>query len=186
MTTQTAPTPTPTAAPPRWRQLARRATDRRYMPVAGSVLTLVLMLVVGEMRYGGGSGFVTPRLLSNLLVDNSYLLVLAIGMTFVIITGGIDLSVGAVVALTGLVIATLLPMGLPLPVVLLVAVLIGSVMGLLIGVMVQHFQIQPFIASLGVMFLARGLANAVSVNSLAITDEGFAALAAWNISFGEK
>src|SRR5690606_7637323 len=143
------------------RTALRRATDRRYMPVAGSVLTLVLMLVVGEMRYGGSSGFLTPRLVSNLLVDNSYLLVLAIGMTFVIITGGIDLSVGAVVALTGLVIATLLPMGLPLPVVLLVAVLIGSTMGLIIGVMVQVFDIQPFIASLGVMFLARGLANVV-------------------------
>lgn len=182
MTTLTSPTSTT----PRWRTALRRATDRRYMPVAGSVLTLVLMLVVGEMRYGGSSGFLTPRLVSNLLVDNSYLLVLAIGMTFVIITGGIDLSVGAVVALTGLVIATLLPMGLPLPVVLLVAVLIGSTMGLIIGVMVQVFDIQPFIASLGVMFLARGLANVVSVNSLAITDEGFASLAAWSLTFGEK
>ncbi len=184
MTTVT--TPTPTVTPPPWRRALRRATDRRYMPVAGSILTLVLMLVIGELRYGGGSGFFTPRLMSNLLVDNSYLLVLAIGMTFVIITGGIDLSVGAVVALTGLVIATLLPMGLPLPVVLLVAILIGSLMGLIIGVMVQVFDIQPFIASLGVMFLARGLANVVSVNSLGITDEKFAALAAWNISFGEK
>jgi ribose/xylose/arabinose/galactoside ABC-type transport system permease subunit len=184
MTTVTAPrTPSTT---PTWKKVLRRASDRRYMPVAGSVLTLVLMLVIGEMRYGGSNGFVTPRLLSNLLVDNSYLLVLAIGMTFVIITGGIDLSVGAVVALTGLVIATLLPMGLPLPVVLLVAVLIGSVMGLIIGVMVQYFHIQPFIASLGVMFLARGLANAVSVNSLGIDHPGFSALVSWNISVGEK
>ena len=182
-------TQTPTLAtstPPLWRRALRRATDRRYMPVAGSILTLILMLVIGEMRYGGGSGFLTPRLMSNLLVDNSYLLVLAIGMTFVIITGGIDLSVGAVVALTGLVIATLLPMGLPLSLVLLIAILIGSTMGLIIGVMVQYFDIQPFIASLGVMFLARGLANVVSVNSLGITDEKFASLAAWNIAFGEK
>ena len=187
----TAPTidRTPAAEPPAtpaWRRLVRRASDRRYMPVAGSVLTLVLMLVIGEMRYGGSSGFITPRLMSNLLVDNSYLLVLAIGMTFVIITGGIDLSVGAVVALTGLVIATLLPTGMPLGLVLVVAVLIGAAMGLLIGVMVQFFDIQPFIASLGVMFLARGLANVVSVNSIGITDERFAALAAWNIAFGEK
>jgi len=175
-----------TGAEAPWRRVLRRLTDRRYMPVAGSVLTLVLMLVVGELRYGGSTGFVTPRLLSNLLVDNSYLLVLAIGMTFVILTGGIDLSVGGIVALTGLVIATLLPAGLPLPLVLAIAVLIGSTMGLVVGVMVRYFAIQPFIASLAVMFLARGLANVVSVNSLGITHEGFAALAAWNLSVGEK
>lgn len=181
-----APTTTSMSPTPLWRRVLHRVSDRRYMPVAGSVLTLVLMLVVGEMRYGGTTGFVTPRLVSNLLVDNSYLLVLAVGMTFVIITGGIDLSVGAVVALTGLVIATLLPTGLPLAVVLLVAVLLGAAMGLVIGVMVRYFDIQPFIASLAVMFLARGLANVVSVNSIGITDEKFSALAAWNISFGEK
>jgi simple sugar transport system permease protein len=55
-----------------------------------------------------------------------------------------------------------------------------------IGVLVQVFNIQPFIASLAAMFLARGLANAVSVESLPINDEGFAAIAAWAIKFGEK
>lgn len=179
-------TTTTTPPAPLWRRVLHRVSDRRYMPVAGSVLTLVLMLVIGEMRYGGTTGFVTPRLVSNLFVDNSYLLVLAVGMTFVIITGGIDLSVGAVVALTGLVIATLLPTGLPLAVVLLLAVLLGAAMGLVIGIMVRYFDIQPFIASLAVMFLARGLANIVSVNSIGITDEKFSALAAWNITFGEK
>jgi simple sugar transport system permease protein len=106
-------------------------------------------------------------------------------MTFVILTGGIDLSVGAVVALVGLVVATLLPTGLPLPFVLIVGVLIGSAFGLLIGVLVQYFNIQPFIASLAAMFLARGLCNVVSVQSVAIKDEGFASLASWSLKFGE-
>lgn len=125
------------------------------------------------------------RMLTNLLLDNSYLLVLAIGMTFVIITGGIDLSVGAVVALVGLVAAQLFIAGVPFPIVITICILIGTTRGLLIGTLVQVFDIQPFIASLGVMFLARGLANVVSVESLPIRDETFAAIAGWSITFGE-
>ncbi len=173
---------------PRTRRLPRFALhiDRRFLPVIGTLATLLIMLVVGELRYGQGDRtFVSMKLFSNLLVDNSYLLVLAVGMTFVIITGGIDLSVGAVVALVGLVAARLLIAGVPLPVVLIVCVLIGTACGLLIGVLVQVFDIQPFIASLAVMFLARGLANVVSVESLSIKDEGFAAIAGWSITFGE-
>lgn len=125
------------------------------------------------------------KLFSNLLIDNSYLLVLAVGMTFVILTGGIDLSVGAVVALVGLVTAKLFLAGASLPVVIIVGVLIGTACGLLVGTLVQVFDIQPFIASLAVMFLARGLANVVSVQSLPIDDPSFAALAAWSLKFGE-
>lgn len=176
---------TPAGAKRALSALGKRLLDRRFLPVLGTVLTLVIMLAIGEARYGGERSFVSVKLFSNLLVDNSYLLVLAVGMTFVILTGGIDLSVGAVVALVGLVIATLLPMGVPLPVVLIAGVLIGSSFGLLIGVMVQHFAIQPFIASLAAMFLARGLCNVVSVQSLAIKDEKFASLASWSLKFGE-
>lgn len=164
----------------------RFRVDRRFLPVLGTLATLVVMLIVGEIRYGSGNrSFVSMKLFSNLLVDNSYLLVLAVGMTFVILTGGIDLSVGAVVALVGLVAAQLFIAGVPLPVVLTVCVLIGTLCGLLIGILVQVFDIQPFIASLAVMFLARGLANVVSVESLSIKNEAFAKLAGWSITFGE-
>ncbi|MFC4554500.1 ABC transporter permease subunit [Georgenia faecalis] len=181
--------PAPRKAPGRPTQRGRSLLtrlDRRFLPVVGTVITLVLMLGIGQARYSTEStSFISMRLFSNLLVDNSYLLVLAIGMTFVILTGGIDLSVGAVVALVGLAVARLLIAGLPLPVVLVVGVLIGTLCGLLIGIMVQVFDIQPFIASLAVMFLARGLANVVSVQSLGISDPNFAALAGWSLQFGE-
>lgn len=170
------------------RRALRPRIDRRFLPVLGTILTLAVILIIGEMRYGLGDGrraFVSMKLFSNLLIDNSYLLVLAVGMTFVILTGGIDLSVGAVVALVGLVTAKLFIAGASLPVVIVVGVLIGTACGLLVGVLVQVFDIQPFIASLAVMFLARGLANVVSVQSLPIEDEGFAALAAWSLKFGE-
>jgi simple sugar transport system permease protein len=180
--------PAPAAGPGparRVRALLDRV-DRRFLPVIGTLVTLVAMLAVGQSRYSTSrSDFISMKLFSNLLVDNSYLLVLAVGMTFVILTGGIDLSVGAVVALVGLTVAKLFSAGFPLPVVLVLGVLIGTACGLLIGVLVQVFDIQPFIASLAVMFLARGLANVVSTSSLAIDDAGFSSLAAWSITFGE-
>lgn len=159
--------------------------DRRFLPVLGASVVLVLMLLIGQLRYSTPHrGFISLRLFSNLVADNSYLLVLAVGMTFVILTGGIDLSVGAVVALVGLVIAVLLTAGVPLPVVLLIALLVGAACGTLIGIMVHYFDVQPFIASLAVMFLARGLCNIISVQSLSITDPGFGRLASWGIKLG--
>lgn len=180
---------TPTASTPRVARKLRRSVlpDKRFYPVIGTLLTLVAILAVGELRYGTGAGsrpFISMRLFSNLLVDNSYLLVLAVGMTFVILTGGIDLSVGAVVALVGLITAKLFMAGFSLPVVLVVGVLVGTVCGLLVGILVQVFDIQPFIASLAVMFLARGLANVVSVQSLPIDNAGFSQLASWAIKIG--
>ncbi|WP_029069508.1 ABC transporter permease subunit [Jonesia quinghaiensis] len=193
----TAPTVTTTPAPQgagspqrswgdRAAKLWHRMTTPSTLPLMGTLVTLILMLVIGQMRYSTERrDFVSIKLFSNLFVDNSYLLVLAVGMTFVILTGGIDLSVGAVVALVGLVIATLLPTGLPLVIVLPLAVGIGSLFGFMIGVMVHYFSIQPFIASLAAMFLARGLANVVSVQSVGIDHDGFSALAGWSLKFGE-
>lgn len=138
-----------------------------WLPVLATAGILVAMFVAGEILFGN---FITPRLVSSLLLDNAYLIVLAVGMTFVIITGGIDLSVGAVVAFSGILGAQLLHTGWPAYVVIPVMVLSGSVIGLVIGIMVQVFDIQPFIASLAAMFLARGLAYVVSLQSLPITD----------------
>jgi ribose/xylose/arabinose/galactoside ABC-type transport system permease subunit len=182
----TRPTPTAPPSPVRRALTSITSIDRRFLPVIGTVVTLAVMLVVGQVRYSsGGSSFVDMVLVSNLLRDNAYLLVLAVGLTFVILTGGIDLSVGAVVALVGLVVARLLVVGLPLPLVLVVGVLVGTVCGVLIGTLVQFFEIQPFIASLTVMFLARGLATVIAANeSVAITQEGFSSIAAWSLAFG--
>lgn len=189
MTAQTVSEKLPTKKRPAGAPDARwkRMLDRRYLPTAGTVAALVLLLVVGQLRYSTDErSFISMRLFSNLFIDNSYLLVLAIGMTFVIISGGIDLSVGGVVALVGLVVAKLLLNGVPLPVVLVVGVLVGTAVGSLIGVMVQYFRIQPFIASLAGLFLARGLANMIGTTSIAIKDPGFEKLASWKVKFGER
>ncbi|MFC8943229.1 sugar ABC transporter permease YjfF, partial [Streptomyces griseoincarnatus] len=128
--------------------------DQRYLPVVGTFVVLALMLIVGGTRY---ENFLTPAVVSNLFINNAHLIVLAVGMTFVILTGGIDLSVGSVLALSTVITAALLQAGLPPAVVIPIAVAAGTVIGLAHGVMIHYFQVQPFVATLAGMFFARGL-----------------------------
>ncbi|RFA07050.1 sugar ABC transporter permease YjfF [Subtercola boreus] len=165
-----------TAAPTLERPLAQRAPRRTprwqlrlsaWLPVLTTSAILLAMFITGQAVFGN---FFTSRLISSLFLDNAYLIVLAVGMTYVILTGGIDLSVGAVVAFSGIFGAQLLQTGWPAFIVIPAIVVSGSLIGALIGVLVQVFEIQPFIASLAAMFLARGLAYVVSLQSIAITD----------------
>lgn len=144
-----------------------RTRHASWIPVFGALVILVVMMVGAQAYFGN---FATPRVLSALLLDNAYLLVLAVGMTFVILTGGIDLSVGAVMAFTGMLGASMLGQGLPTVVVVPVMLLLGATMGLAVGIMVQFFGVQPFIASLAAMFAARGLAFMVSLSSIKVED----------------
>jgi simple sugar transport system permease protein len=102
-----------TRAPAPQRQRAvpaarRRLVSPRVLPVLATFVLFVAMFAVGSARY---DGFFSLQVLLNLFIDNAYLLVLAVGMTFVIITGGIDLSVGSVVALSGVLAASSCPSG---------------------------------------------------------------------------
>lgn len=142
----------------------RRAS---WIPVFAALAILIAMFVGAQLYFGN---FLTPRLVSSLLLDNAYLLILAVGMTFVILTGGIDLSVGSVLAFTGIMCARLLSEGVPTGVVIPIMILSGAGIGLLIAVLVQFFDVQPFIASLAGMFLARGLAFVVSLSSIKVED----------------
>lgn len=182
-TSAPASTPSTPSAPRRpggWKVPAR--LDRRYLPVVGTFVVLALMLIVGGSRY---DNFLTPAVISNLFINNAHLIVLAVGMTFVILTGGIDLSVGSVLALSTVVTAVLLQAGWPVGAVIPLAVGAGTVIGLAHGVMVHHFQVQPFVATLAGMFFARGLCFVIAPESIAIDDPPFVALASWVQIFGE-
>lgn len=144
-----------------------RSRHASWVPVFGALVILVVMIAGAQAYFGN---FLTPRVLSAVLLDNAYLLVLAVGMTFVILTGGIDLSVGAVMAFTGMLGASMLSQGLPVAVAVPVMLVIGAAMGLAVGIMVQFFGVQPFIASLAAMFAARGLAFMVSLSSIKVED----------------
>ena len=117
------------------------------------------MVIYGQVTYGA---ILQPSTISNLLINNSHLVILAVGLTFVILTGGIDLSVGAVIAFSSVAGMMLAQAGWNPYLVVLIMVLIGSVIGLVSGCLIEFFDMQPFIATLSMMFLARGLASTLS------------------------
>jgi simple sugar transport system permease protein len=156
-------------------------TSPKYGPVLVTLVLLVIMFAVGGSRY---TGFLSGQVILNLFVDNAYLIVLAVGMTFVILTGGIDLSVGAVVALSTIISASLLQAGWSPGVVIPLILVLTSVLGLAVGLMIQVFKVQPFIATLAAMFLARGLCYVISSRSISITDPFFVAVAQTKIPLG--
>ena len=156
-------------------------TSPRFGPV---IITAVLFAVMFGLGGGLYEGFMSPQVFVNLFVDNAYLLVLAVGMTFVILSGGIDLSVGAVVALSTVVAARLLQAGTGPGVVILVVLVMAGVLGLLVGLMIHVFGVQPFIATLAAMFLARGLCYVIAPQSISITDPVFTAMAQVQVPLG--
>lgn len=102
--------------------------------------------------------FLTVSNLLNVIQQTSINAIIAVGMTFVIITAGIDLSVGSIMAFSGVVLASALEAGLPLPVALLISMAIGMACGLLNGLFITYGKLPPFIATLGMMSVARGAA----------------------------
>jgi simple sugar transport system permease protein len=173
-----------TRAPAPQRQRAvpaarRRLVSPRVLPVLATFVLFVAMFAVGSARY---DGFFSLQVLLNLFIDNAYLLVLAVGMTFVIITGGIDLSVGSVVALSGVLAAKLLSVGWSAVAVLLVVLLVGTSLGLAMGLVIHYLELQPFVVTLAGMFLARGLCYVISVESIPIRDPLFTAVAQGTVS----
>jgi galactofuranose transport system permease protein len=149
-------------------------TSARVLPVLATFVLFVAMFAVGSIRY---DNFFSLQVLLNLFIDNAYLIVLAVGMTFVIITGGIDLSVGSVVALSGVLAAKLLSVGWgPVSVIVLV-LLMGLALGLAMGAIIHYLELQPFVVTLAGLFLARGLCYVISVESIPIRDPLFTAVA---------
>ncbi len=102
--------------------------------------------------------FLTASNLVNVLRQASINGIVSVGMTLVILTGGIDLSVGSVLALSAVICASLLKSGLSVPLTILISLGVGSGLGLINGLMITKARIPPFIATLGMLTVARGLA----------------------------
>jgi len=118
----------------------------------------------------------------NLFVDNAFLCVTAVGMTFVIISGGIDLSVGSVIALTTMISAHLLEVShWPPAAVIVLVLLIGAALGAAMGCLIHFFELAPFIVTLAGMFLARGLCYLISINSITITNSFYTRVSQFRI-----
>jgi ribose/xylose/arabinose/galactoside ABC-type transport system permease subunit len=123
---------------------------RQLSTLAGLALLVTLLTVLSPH-------FLTVSNLSNVLEQTSINAVIAVGMTFVILSGGIDLSVGSLVALSGVALAGALRAGVPLPMALLAGLATGAAAGLANGLLITRGKLPPFIATLGMMSVARGL-----------------------------
>lgn len=161
--------------------LTKSVTSAPWFTSAATVVLLVAMLLAGGQAY---DGFLSLQVMLNLLIDNAFLLVLAIGMGFVILSGGIDLSVGAVLALGTMVAAWLLQVaGWPPLAVIVVVLLGGAAFGASMGAIIHFFRLQPFIVTLAGMFLARGLCYLISIESITIEDPLFVAMSQTQLPF---
>ncbi|WP_134740982.1 galactofuranose ABC transporter, permease protein YjfF [Nocardioides sp. 503] len=164
----------PVAGVSAWDRVRGFRPPSRYLPVLATFALFVGLFGVGGLRY---EGFADPQVFLSLLLDNAFLIVLAVGMTFVILTGGIDLSVGSVVALSTMIAAKTLDMGWSPYLAMASVLVVGAVLGTLMGLLIHYFDIQPFVATLAGMFLARGLTYLISVESISISDSTFSQVA---------
>jgi ribose transport system permease protein len=142
---------------------SENATRRVIGNVAGSLGPLIGLVVLCLFLAVATDTFATPRNLLNVLDQVTVLGIMAVGMTFVILLGGIDLSVGSVLALSMMVMGySNAELGIPLPVAMGVGIIAGGVCGLVSGFLITRFEVPPFIATLAMMSVARGLANMIT------------------------
>lgn len=134
----------------------------------GALIALVLLVAFAAFRY---EGFLGAYNISSFFRYNSMFMLIAIGMTFVIVTGGIDLSVGSVAAMASVVAALASPHGLVAG--LVAGALAGAAVGLVNGLVITRLRVEPFVATLGTFLAARGLAQLISrQNAVSVDQEG--------------
>ncbi|WPP40505.1 galactofuranose ABC transporter, permease protein YjfF [Paenibacillus hunanensis] len=140
--------------------------NRKYIPIVVTIMLFLVMFAVGSFRY---TGFFSFQVLMNLLIDNAFLLITAVGMSFVILSGGIDLSVGSIIALSTMISASLVQQhGWSPAIVIPLVLMMGAGFGSAMGAIIHYFKIQPFIVTLAGMFMARGLCYVISIDTITI------------------
>jgi len=162
----------------------RPKINPKFIPLIATILLFIIAFAIGSGRY---TGFFSMQVFLNFFIDNAFLMIVAIGMTFVIISGGIDLSVGSMIALTTMISASLLEQqgwsaGAVIPLVLV----IGTVFGAGMGALIHYFNLQPFIVTLAGMFLARGLCYVISIETITIENEFYKYMSQTKIPIGSN
>jgi ribose/xylose/arabinose/galactoside ABC-type transport system permease subunit len=147
--------------------------SRKFIPLLSTALLALTAYGIGAYFF---VGMRNPQVFFNLFKSSSYLLISAIGMTFVILTGGIDLSVSGVVALTSVSSAVLLREGWNPWAVILLMLAMGMTLGFIMGTFIVRLKVQPFIATLAGMWFARGMCFFISDDAVQIDHPLFAIL----------
>jgi ribose/xylose/arabinose/galactoside ABC-type transport system permease subunit len=146
----------------------------RYGPLLTTITIFILAYFISGRMY---PAMQRPQVFFNLFINESSLLLVSIGMTFVILTGGIDLSVGGVIALTTAASAALLRNGVSPLAVMPLMVVMGITLGFALGCIIHFLKVQPFIATLMGLFFARGMAYIISLESVTIKNDFYKLLA---------
>ena len=120
--------------------------------------TLIGLFVLSIILWILSPHFLTISNLLNIAQQTSINAIIAVGLTFVIITAGIDLSVGSIMAFSGVVLASALNAGIPIPIAIIIGLAVGLLCGLINGILITHGHLPPFISTLGMMSVARGAA----------------------------
>ncbi len=139
--------------------------EHRYLSLAVTALVLAALYAIACGLY---DGFFSLRMAANLLGDNAFLGIVVVGMTLVIVSGGIDLSVGAVVGCSTMLIAVLIRAGVHPLLAMLIAVAAGAWLGGVQGGLIHHLRMPAFLVTLAGMFFARGMSYVISRESVAI------------------
>lgn len=144
--------------------------NRKFIPLWSTAFLALAAYAIGAYFF---VGMRNPQVFFNLFRNSSYLLISAVGMTFVILTGGIDLSVSGVVALTTVSTAVLLREGWNPWGVILLMLAMGMTLGAIMGGFITYLKVQPFIATLAGMWFARGMCFFISDDAVTINDTMF-------------
>ena len=160
----------------------RLRPSRSTIPLLATVAVFALLYTTAAIHYG--ENFFSYQVAVNLLQDNSFLGLAAIGMTFVILSGGIDLSVGAMIGLTSILAAKLIgQVGLHPLVVLPIVLALGISFGAGMGALIRFFGLPPFLVTLAGMFLARGAAFVIDMQSANINHPLYTSLSDFSFDY---
>ena len=132
---------------------AKEGIDKSYSEylLLGALLSLIAIIGINSPN------FFSANNLRNILDQASYQLILSLGMSFVIASRGIDLSIGSIVSLTGIVTATMLSTGFSIAISIINGLLVAILLGMLNGLIISYFKMAPFVATIGTMNLYRGM-----------------------------
>ncbi|MGG6193318.1 galactofuranose ABC transporter, permease protein YjfF [Pantoea allii] len=159
---------------------------KRHLPLMITLLVFVMGYLFCLSQF---PGFASTRVICNILTDNAFLGIIAVGMTFVILSGGIDLSVGAVIAFSGVFLAKVIGDYHLNPVLAFALILsMGAMFGAMMGWLIDALKIPAFIITLAGMFFLRGCSYLVSENSIPIDHPLYATLSsmAWKVPGGGR
>jgi len=153
--------------------------NKDYIAIYATIALFILLFLIGSVLY---RGFFSTQVVANLFIDNAYLIVVAIGEAVAILTGGIDLSVGSMIAFVSMITASLLQKGVNPILVIIIVLIVGIAFGTVQGLLIQKFKLHPWIVTLAGMFFARGASYIISIDTIIIDNPVFTKISSFRIS----